>query len=167
MGAVIEALVRSLDLLPHPEGGYYRETYRAVESIAAAALPDRFTGDRAHATAIYYLLAAGDRSKLHRIPADEVWHFYAGDPLLIVAIAPDGGLSETVLGRDFAQGQVPQHVVPAGHWFGAIPAAGSAYALTGCTVAPGFDFADFELGARDALLTTFPRHRDWIEKLTD
>jgi len=163
----LDELVARLNLIPHPEGGFYRETYRAPESIAAAALPDRFTGDRAHATAIYYLLAGGDRSKLHRIHADEIWHFYAGDPLLIVAIAPDGGLSETMLGCDLALGQVPQHVVPAGHWFGAVPAAGSTYALTGCTVAPGFDFADFEMGTRDALLATFPQHRDWIEKLTD
>lgn len=162
----IDQLVASLGLLPHPEGGFYRETYRAGESIARAALPDRFVGDRSHGTAIYYLLAAGDRSKLHRIAADEIWHFYAGDPLLIVALAPDGALSVTTLGRDFAAGHVPQHVVPAGYWFGAIPPGGSAYALTGCTVAPGFDFADFELAERAALLSSFPQHRDWIERLT-
>jgi predicted cupin superfamily sugar epimerase len=167
MRAVIDSLVVSLGLLPHPEGGFYRETYRAMEDISHAALPARFTGARSHATAIYYLLAAGDRSKLHRINSDEVWHFYAGDPLLIVAIAPDGALSITTLGQDFALGQVPQHVVPAGHWFGAIPANGSAYALTGCTVSPGFDFADFELAHRDTLLSAFPQHCDWIEKLTD
>lgn len=167
MRAVIDTLVASLGLVPHPEGGFYRETYRAAEDIAHDALPARFTGTRSHATAIYYLLAAGDRSKLHRIRADEIWHFYEGDPLLIVAIAPDGALSVTTLGRDFGQGQVPQHVVPAGHWFGAIPAPGSAFALTGCTVSPGFDFADFELGARATLLQAYPQHRDWIEKLTD
>lgn len=162
----IDKLVTRLKLAPHPEGGFYRETYRAPESISKNALPARFTGDRSHATAIYYLLAAGDRSKLHRIHADEIWHFYDGDPLLIVAIAPDGVLSVTTLGRDFAHGQVPQYVVPAGHWFGALPAPGSTYALTGCTVAPGFDFADFELAEPDALLAAFPQHRDWIEKLT-
>lgn len=162
----IDQLVTRLGLLPHPEGGFYRETYRAGECVAQAALPDRFTGDRSHGTAIYYLLGAGDRSKLHRIAADEIWHFYAGDPLLIVAIAPGGALSVTTLGRHFAAGQVPQHVVPAGHWFGAVPATGSAYALTGCTVAPGFDFADFELADRSALLAAFPQHGDWIKRLT-
>lgn len=164
--AMIENLVQSLGLSPHPEGGFYRETYRAAESIAHAALPGRFPGDRSHGTAIYYLLGAGDRSKLHRIGSDEIWHFYAGDPLLIVALSPEGALTVTRLGQDFAAGEVPQHVVPAGHWFGAIPAEDSAYALTGCTVAPGFDFADFELGTRADLLAAFPQHRAWIEKLT-
>lgn len=161
-----DRLIASLGLQPHPEGGFFRETYRAQESIAHATLPARFTGERSFATAIYYLLGAGDRSRLHRIAADEIWHFYDGDPLLIVAIAPDGELSVTSLGSDFSAGQVPQHVVPAGCWFGAIPAEDSAYALTGCTVAPGFDFADFELGRRDALLAAYPQHRAWIEKLT-
>lgn len=163
----IDLLVARLNLAPHPEGGFYRETYRAAEAIPNAGLPARFHGDRSHSTAIYYLLRAGDRSKLHRIKSDEVWHFYAGDPLVIVAMAPNGQLTETILGHDFAAGQVPQHVVPAGHWFGAIPAKGSTFALTGCTVAPGFDFADFELATRDALLADFPQHRAWIERLTD
>lgn len=163
----IEALIASLDLRPHPEGGFYRETYRASELIPNAGLPARFHGDRAQSTAIYYLLRAGDRSKLHRIRSDEVWHFYDGDPLVIIAIGPNGHLTETALGRDFAAGQVPQHVVPAGHWFGSTPANGGSYALVGCTVAPGFDFADFELAQRDGLLEEFPQHRSWITRLTD
>lgn len=166
MLAEIDRLVKGLNLAPHPEGGFYRETYRAAEAIPNAGLPARFHGDRSQSTAIYYLLRAGDRSKLHRIKSDEVWHFYDGDPLVIVAISPAGELTETKLGRDFAAGEVPQHVVPAGHWFGAIPAEGSAYALAGCTVAPGFDFADFELARRDVLLSDFPQHRDWIMRLT-
>lgn len=166
MPAEIENLVASLGLAPHPEGGFYRETYRAAEGIAQSALPSRFTGTRSHGTAIYYLLGAGDCSKLHRIKSDEIWHFYAGNPLLIVALSPVGELTVTTLGQDFSAGQVPQHVVPAGHWFGACPAEGSAYALAGCTVSPGFDFADFELAARGDLLAAFPQHRAWIEKLT-
>jgi len=166
MPAGTDTLIESLGLLPHPEGGHYRETYRAGESVAQAALPARFAGDRSHGTAIYYLLKSGDRSKLHRIASDEIWHFYEGGALLIVAIAPVGDLTVTRLGRDFAAGDVPQHVVPAGHWFGALPAEGSDYALTGCTVSPGFDFADFELANRAALLAAFPQHRAWIEKLT-
>lgn len=166
MPVATDALIQSLSLLPHPEGGYYRETYRAGEDIAQVALPARFSGARSHGTAIYYLLAADDRSKLHRIKSDEIWHFYEGGALLIVAISPAGALNITRLGRDFAAGDVPQHVVPAGHWFGAIPADGSAYALTGCTVSPGFNFADFELADRAELLTAFPQHREWIQKLT-
>lgn len=166
MPAGINSLIQSLGLLPHPEGGYYRETYRADESIAQAALPARFTGDRSHGTAIYYLLNAGDRSKLHRIKSDEIWHFYEGGALLIIAISPAGVLTVTRLGRDFVASEVPQHVVPAGHWFGALPAEGSPYALTGCTVSPGFDFADFELADRAAMLAAFPQHRAWIERLT-
>ena len=167
MPAGIDDLIKALKLQPHPEGGCYRETYRAAEAIPNAGLPARFHGARAHSTAIYYLLRAGEQSKLHRIKSDEVWHFYEGDALTIVAISPDGQLIETTLGRDFARGQVPQHVVPAGYWFGALPAKGSAFTLAGCTVAPGFDFADFELADRATLLTEFPQHRAWIERLTD
>jgi predicted cupin superfamily sugar epimerase len=164
-------LVRRLGLLPHPEGGYFRETYRASESVAASALPRRFNGERSISTAIYFLLEAGQRSHLHRIRSDEVWHFYAGDPLLVVEIDAAGVLETTQLGGDLGAGAVFQHVVPAGRWFGAIPAEGGRFApmgftLVGCTVAPGFDFADFELGEKAALLAAFPRHGAWIDRLT-
>lgn len=155
-------LIDRLGLVPHPEGGFYRETYRAPGSVQLSG----FDGPRSTSTAIYYLLAAGDRSKLHRIRSDEIWHFYAGDPLLIVEISPDGALAQTRLGNSVARGEAPQHVVPAGHWFGACPAQGSAFSLVGCTVAPGFDFADFELGSRSALAAAFPQHANWIERLT-
>ncbi|MDY0872729.1 cupin domain-containing protein [Dongia rigui] len=163
----IDKLVTRLNLAPHPEGGFYRETYRAGETIPNAGLPARFHGPRSLATAIYYLLRAGERSKLHRIKSDEVWHFYEGDALTIIAISADGQLIETTLGREFSRGQVPQHVVPAGYWFGALPAKVSAFTLAGCTVAPGFDFADFELADRGKLLSAFPQHKAWIERLTD
>ena len=155
-------VIDRLNLKPHPEGGFYRETYRAPASIQVPG----FSGVRNVSTAIYYLLAAGDRSMLHRIKSDEAWHFYTGDPLLIVALSPDGGLTETRLGSNVAKGETPQHVVPAGHWFGACPAEGSAFALVGCTVAPGFDFADFEMSSRAALVAAFPQHAGWIERLT-
>ncbi|MBI2256717.1 MAG: cupin domain-containing protein [Proteobacteria bacterium] len=166
MPAAPDDLIKALDLQPHPEGGYYRETYRAVETIPNAGLPARFHGPRAYSTSIYYLLRAGERSKLHRIKSDEVWHFYEGDALTIIAISSEGQLIETTLGRDFARGEVPQHVVPAGYWFGALPAKGSAFTLAGCTVAPGFDFADFELADRAELKAAFPQHKTWIERLT-
>lgn len=159
-------LIARLKLLPHPEGGYFRETYRAPLQLGASSLAPHFSGARSASTAIYYLLAAGDRSRLHRIRADEVWHFYGGDPLQVVALTATGEVSVTLLGNDIAAGQVPQHVVPAGHWFGACPALGSAYSLVGCTVAPGFDFADFEMAEREALLSAYPRAHDWIKRLT-
>jgi predicted cupin superfamily sugar epimerase len=160
------SIVKFLALAPHPEGGYFRETYRAAATLPAAALPGGFAGPRAAATAIYYLLEAGQCSRLHRIKSDEVWHFYLGDPLVIVEIDAGSVLRETVLGIDFQAGSVPQHVVPAGSWFGAQPAAGSGFALVGCTVAPGFDFADFELADPAALLAEYPRHAGWIRRLT-
>jgi predicted cupin superfamily sugar epimerase len=156
-------LVRELKLQPHPEGGYFRETYRAGETLSA--LPRRFAGERSISTAIYFLLEAGQCSHLHRIRSDEVWHFYEGDPLLVVEIDPAGALKTTRLGNP-AQGGTYQHMVPAGAWFGATLAEGGRFALVGCTVAPGFDFADFELVDQAALLAEYPAHQDWIHRLT-
>jgi hypothetical protein len=149
--AEVEALVAALGLSPHPEGGWYRETYRAV----AAA------GGRSAGTAIYYLLAAGHRSRLHRLDADEVWHFYRGDALELVELRAGAPPRRTELSA-----ARPQHVVPAGTWFGALPAPGAAYCLAGCTMAPGFEFAGFELGSRAALRTAFPLAAEAIEQLT-
>jgi predicted cupin superfamily sugar epimerase len=167
-------IVKALDLQPHPEGGYFRETYRASEAIPIAGLDRRYGGARATSTAIYYLLEAGQRSALHRLKSDEIFHFYTGDALTIIEIAPDGRFTETLLGADFAAGAVPQHVIPAGAWFGAVPTgrfssrgfSPRGFSLVGCTVAPGFDFADFELAERAVLLAAFPRHETWIRRLT-
>lgn len=159
------ALIQHLQLLPHPEGGYYKESYRSNESIAAAALPDRFTGDRSVCTAIYFLLEAGHFSALHRIASDECWHFYAGDPLWVHVIRPDGIWETIVLGNDPGAGQLFQFVVPAGCWFGSEPAPGSAFSLVGCTVAPGFDFADFEMANAASLIARFPQHEPMIRQL--
>jgi predicted cupin superfamily sugar epimerase len=162
----VPEIIDRLKLTPHPEGGYFRETYRAAETIDAAALPRRFGAGRSISTAIYFLLEARQRSHLHRIQSDEVWHFYAGDPLIVVEIDTAGGLKTTQLGDDPGAGTVYQHVVPAGVWFGATPAEGGRFALVGCTVAPGFDFADFQLADRAALLAEYPAHREWISRLT-
>jgi predicted cupin superfamily sugar epimerase len=158
--------IRVLGLTPHPEGGFFRETYRADETIASAHLPARFGGERAFATAIYFLLEGWQISRLHRIRSDELWHFHAGGPVAVDSIAPDGALGHAVLGPEVEAGQVFQHVVPAGHWFGAALERPASYALVGCTVAPGFDFAELELAHRDALLAQFPQHRALIERLT-
>ena len=162
----VAQIIDRLKLTPHPEGGYFRETYRAAETIEAAALPQRFGGERSISTAIYFLLEAGQCSRLHRIQADEAWHFYAGDPLIVVEIDTGGRLKTTRLGGDLAEGAVYQHVVPAGAWFGAAPAEGGRFTLVGCTVAPGFDFADFELANRTRLLAEYPAHQAWIIRLT-
>jgi uncharacterized protein len=161
-----DQLIRTLDLKPHPEGGYYRETYRSGEFIPRSSLPARFHGDRHYSTAIYYLLPAEAISRLHRIAADEVWHFYLGGPFTVVELKPDGSSDQVVLGPDVVGGQRLQHVVKAGTWFGAYPNPGTDYSLVGCTVAPGFDFADFEIGKQPELLRQYAREEQIIRRLT-
>lgn len=158
--------IQLLNLHPHPEGGYFAETYRSAESIPQSALPDRFGGTRAFGTAIHFLLERPHFSALHRIQADEIWHFYAGGPLEVFVINPDATLTLIRLGSEPAKGDVFQAVVPAGCWFGSKPAGGTDFSLVGCTVAPGFDFIDFEMGNRATLLAEFPQHRAVIEMLT-
>jgi predicted cupin superfamily sugar epimerase len=157
--------ITQLELARHPEGGWFRETYRCAESVPAQSLPARFDGDRAWSTAIYFLLEDQEMSALHRIKSDEMWHFYAGSPLLIHVILPDGRYSGQRLGADHAAGERFQVVVPAGSWFGAEP-AGKQFALAGCTVSPGFDFADFEMADRQQLTACYPQHAELIERLT-
>ena len=158
--------VQHLAMHPHPEGGYFVETYHSAEIIAQSALPNRFRGPRSYSTAIYFLLEKGQRSALHRIQSDEVWHFYAGGPLSVFVIAPTGDLSVIRLGNRTDGAEVFQAMVPAGCWFGALPADDTNFSLVGCTVAPGFDFADFELADYTALSEAFPQHRAIIERLT-
>lgn len=153
-------LIRALELLPHPEGGWYRETYRSPLMVDAGG------AERSAATAIYFLLAGDHFSALHRIKSDEIWHFYAGSSLAVEGIHPDGSRQTWRVGPDLAAGDLPQAVVPAGAWFGAELIDKSAYALVGCTVSPGFDFADFELAERSALLARFPQHAELIARLT-
>lgn len=155
-----------LQLSPHPEGGHYRQTYRAAESIARAHLPERFDGDRAFSTAIYFLLADDDFSALHRIRSDEVWHHYDGGALTVHVIDSGGCYVPIQLGKDISKGESPQAVVPAGCLFGASMRDAGSFALVGCTVAPGFDFTDFELPPRAQLLREYPQLREIIERLT-
>lgn len=148
-----EYWIERLGLKPHPEGGYYAETYRAAQTLP---------NGRPVATAIYFLLEHGNFSALHRLSSDEMWHFYTGDPLMVHLIEPMGAYRVLRLGP----GQSFQGVVPAGCWFGATVETPGGYALVGCTVAPGFDFADFELAEREALTRLYPQHRALIERLT-
>ncbi len=158
--------IRHLDLQPHPEGGWFRETYRAEHHWPAETLAPAFSGTRSASTAIAYLLEAGDISHLHRLRQDEVWHHYAGGSCSIFCLSPEGAACVRRLGKNPATGSRPQLTVPAGHWFGAKPDPGVAYTLAGCTVAPGFEFEDFEMADRPTLLEGFPQHREWIETLT-
>jgi len=149
--------------MPHPEGGFFKEVYRSHERIAEDALPERFGGGRVFSTAIYFLLTAGEFSRLHRIRQDEVWHFYDGDSLLLHRIRPDGEHVKHLVGR--LGDALPLAVVPAGDYFGA-EVSGDGYSLVGCTVAPGFEFDDFEMPSRDEIYTQFRQHAELIQRLT-
>lgn len=164
MGPAAAELIVSLGLTRHPEGGWYRETYRAGGAIPDTLLPDRAGGERSFSTAIYFLLERGDISALHRIRSDELWHFYGGAPLIVHLITPEGSYCSLTLGSDPTTGATFQGVVPAGCWFGAETTGD--YSLVGCTVAPGFDFADFEMGCRSGLLSRFAAHASIIRRLT-
>ena len=158
--------IENLQLEPHPEGGYFRQTYRSEMVIASEALPAGFGGARAASTAIYFLLERENFSAFHRLRSDEVWHFYAGDPLIVHVIEPEGKYSSILLGRDPEAGQVLQDVVRAGCWFASHVADWKSFAVVGCTVAPGFDFEDFKMGKREELVARYPQHRDLIRRLT-
>ncbi len=158
--------VKTLNLRPHPEGGFYRRTYESAERLPVGVLPGRFRGERPIATAIVYLLVNPAISALHRIRSDEIWHFYLGSPLRLTILDSDGQVEEQVLGKDPGRGQVFQHVVRAGSWFGAEVVETRAFSLVGCVVAPGFDFEDFELADRVRLVQAYPHHRAMIERLT-
>lgn len=160
-----EQIIRQFDLQPHPEGGWYKQSYKSHETIPGHALPERFTGDRAFSTAIYFLLTGGDFSAFHKIKSDECWHFYSGDPLNIYMINKNGELQIITLGNDFEKGHLFQFVVPANHWFAGRPASGSRHCFVGCTVAPGFDFDDFELANANELSLKYPRHQQIISQL--
>ena len=161
-----DKLIRLYDLQPHPEGGWYKQTYKSDEKIPADALPQRFQRERSFSTAIYFLLEKGNFSAFHKIKSDECWHFYKGDPLYVYIIGLNGEFNTITIGNDFERGQHCQYVVPANCWFASCPAEGSEYCFVGCTVAPGFDFEDFELADRDMLIEEYPSHKELITKLT-
>jgi len=166
MAASAHSYIQALQLQPHPEGGYYRETYRSPLLTALAQPGQTAPVQRNVCTGIYFLLEQGNFSAFHRIRSDEMWHFYAGQALEVLEISLTGDLRCTRLGPDVAQGEVFQHVVPAHTWFASRVAQGGTWSLVGCTVAPGFDFADFCLADRASLSTAFPQHQQLIQTLT-
>jgi predicted cupin superfamily sugar epimerase len=162
----IKELVQKFDLLPHPEGGYYKEVYRSEGVIAQSQLGNQFSGDRNYCTSIYFLLTSANFSGFHRIKQDEVWHFYQGSPLQIHVIHPNGQYELHRIGFDLTQNLTPQFVVPAGAWFASSVENENDFSLVGCTVAPGFDFDDFELAKRTELIALYPQHAQIITQLT-
>lgn len=158
--------ISQLALEKHPEGGCFKEVYRAAESIPESALPERFSGERSFCTSIYFLLQGTEFSALHRIRQDELWHFYTGSTLLVHMLNEAGDHEVLKLGSDVELGERFQGVVPAGAWFGAELEDKTSFALVGCTVAPGFDFADFDMAKRSELTAAYPQHADLISRLT-
>lgn len=161
-----EYWIKHLGLSRHPEGGYYCATYKGDLTIPATALPPRFHGSRSASTAIYFLLAGTDFSAFHRLASDELWHFYAGNSLVVHVIDREGTASQLHLGDRPEDGESFQAAVKAGCWFGSRLKDGVGFALVGCTVAPGFEFEDFELAKRSELSAAYPQHEKLIRELT-
>lgn len=155
-----------LHLSKHPEGGYFKEVYRANEFVNKKSLPDRYTSFRSFSTSIYFLLQNHEFSAFHRLKSDEIWHFYEGSALTIIAISPGGNLTKTYLGNNPDKGERFQLLIRKGFWFTASLNVTESYSLVGCTVSPGFDFEDFELGKRIELEKRFPQHKELIRKYT-
>ena len=158
--------IEQLQLNRHPEGGYFREIYRSNEFVNKKSLPNRYSSFRSFYTSIYFLLESHEFSAFHRLKSDEIWHFYTGSPITILAISPAGSLSESLLGNEPKNGERLQLLIPKGYWFSALIRKPNSFALAGCSVAPGFDFDDFELGARAELVKRFPQHKEILEKYT-
>ncbi|NLE28911.1 MAG: cupin domain-containing protein [Phycisphaerae bacterium] len=159
-------IIDRLKLQPHPEGGFFAETYRSDEQFDGQSLSSRYTSKRSIATAIYFLITAESCSVMHRLKSDEIFHFYMGDPVTMLHLYPDGSSRILTLGTDLINGQQPQVVVPKDTWQGSFVSPGGRYALLGTTVAPGFDFADFEYGRRKDLIEQYPDHAQTIIRLT-
>jgi len=157
--------IKELHLTKHIEGGSFRETYRS-SIVIPGGIMDRFQGSRVASTAIYFLLEQGQYSAFHKIKSDEIWHFYDGDPLDIFEIDENGQLLSHKLGRETRNGESLQVVIAAGRWFGSRVSDGGSFSLVGCTVAPGFEFADFELADRDVLINRYPAHHALITEMT-
>ena len=160
-------IIELLGLQPHPtEGGYYRETYRSEETIPSDALPKRYSQSKSFGTAIYYLLIPHTCSLIHRLPTDELFHFYLGNPVIMLMLRPDLTSEVLTLGHDLDHGHQTQVVVPRDTWQGSLLSEGGTFSLLGTTMAPGFDFSDYEYGNRDALTGYYPERTELIQRLT-
>jgi predicted cupin superfamily sugar epimerase len=162
-----DEVMKRLQLVPHPcEGGHFRETYRSSLTIPPSELPEYYTGPRCASTAIYYLLTPGTFSEMHRLPTDEIFHFYLGDPVEMLQLHPDGRGEVIRIGNNLAADERPQVLAPGGVWQGARLVAGGQFALLGTTVAPGFEFADYTSGRREDLVANYAEFAELIWALT-
>ena len=160
-----EYYIEKLNLLAHPEGGYYAEIYRSEESIEKSALPNYYPSARTFGTSIYFLLTPNSVSNFHRLNSDEIWHFHDGGAACIHMLSPEGKLVSKTIGKDLEKGEHFQIVIPKHHWFAAEIIQGD-FILVGCTVSPGFEFEDFELADRSTLASVYPDHKTLIERFT-
>ena len=154
----IQEIINQLEMKPHPEGGFYKETYRSIETCIDET--------RNLKTAIYFLLRSEDVSHFHRIKSDEMWYYHAGSPLIIHSIDDQGIYKEQKVGINFSECEIPQYLVPKNTIFGSSVLENNSYSLVSCAVAPGFDFRDFELFTSEELLKDFPEHKEIIARLT-
>jgi predicted cupin superfamily sugar epimerase len=162
-----DQVIRFFGMKPLPgEGGYYVETYRSDQRIARAGLPARYDGQRDLSTAILYLLTPDTFSALHRVKSDEIFHFYLGDPVTMLQLHPDRTSEVITLGQDICNGQRVQVTIPANSWQGSVLKEGGRFALMGTTMAPGFEFADFEPASREELLKQYGDRQEIILRLT-
>ncbi len=161
-----EEIIKKLNLISHPEGGFYRETYRSPLIITNDNLPENIIGERNCSTAIFFLLTSETFSSFHKINQDEIWLFHEGSSLELHIISESGVYTKEVLGLNLAENEFPQIVVPANSWFAADVVCENSYSLVSCTVSPGFDFKDFELAEKDKLISQFPQHAEIIGKFT-
>ena len=162
----IKKIIDRLQLQPHPEGGYFRETYRSTGTIPKEILGKDYTSMRNYSTGIYFLITSESFSAFHKIRQDEMWHFYQGSAMILHMISPEGKYSSVHIGNDLDADEVPQFTVPGGYWFASEVLKKASFSLLGCTVAPGFDFEDFEMPSRKELEHLFPQHKEVITKLT-
>ncbi len=158
--------IEQLKMLKHPEGGWFKETYRSERTIGLSELSPDFAGSRNCSTAIYFLLTKDNFSAFHRIKSDEMWHFYDGDGLIIHELKPDGSYIKHHLGLRLNEGEKPQVVIGANSWFASEVVENGSWCLVGCTVSPGFDFEDFEMGGREDLISEYPDYEVLIKRLT-
>ena len=160
-----DQIISNLNLEAHPEGGYFRETYRSGTFLSESNLPD-YPGGRNLATVIYFLLKSGQQSAFHRLRSDEFWYWHFESSLEVYIIHPDGNLQKELMGSNIEAGERPQLLLPAGTWFAAKCAEQDSFTLISCSVAPGFSFEDFELAEREKLIQQFPQHSSLITELT-
>lgn len=159
-----QKLINCLQLNAHPEGGWYREVYRSSEWLKGENISPRFKGNRCFSTGIYYMLCGNEFSAWHRVQSDEVWHHYQGCGILLHILNPEGGYNQVELGNIHSENPVFQFVVPAQHWFAVETLDKDSFFLAGCTVAPGFEFEDFELAEFAKLSVQFPQHKELLQK---